>query len=534
MGKKIGKLLTAMMLCAVFLLVCTAFEKPVAAAGSTLEDELAAEDTFEGTDSEEELVSTVMEADPEDLVGTEQEAEPRQELVIKAHPETRFIKEGQTAVFKVSATGRDLSYRWEYRRANEEEWHKSTAQGHDTATLKVADVPARHNGYRYRCRIKDAYGKRVYTKTAVMYVLGIRLDPPDQYKRVGASATFHVTASGRGLEYSWQMQRPDQDAWVTPTGEDRYTDTLYIPEVKAGHNGYAFRCRVEDEAGHVVYCSSAKLYVLSISKNPSTVDIVSGGTASFSVSARGAGLHYQWEVKEPGGSWRNSTSYGCYSSTLRVSGWTDYHGYHFRCKVMDGGGNSVYSNAASLHVLGITRNPSNKTVRAGQSASFTVGATGSGLKYQWQVKPPGRSWRNSTSSGSHGRTLRVSGKAAYNGYHFRCKIRDRKGHTIYSKAASLHVKSLQIKSQPSDQVKVVGQTATFHVSASGSGLRYQWQVKEYSEGGWRNSTSSGNRTSTLKLKARENNDGFQFRCRIQDSSGKVVYTRAAYLWVNPW
>ena len=453
-------------------------------------------------------------------------------LGIRSSPKNQNVKADHPATFRISAVGKDLKYMWEYRRSSGEEWQKSTADGSDTAVLRVTNTPAGHNGYRFRCRISDAAGNKTYSKAAVLYVLGIRSDPSAQYVKQGGTAVFKVKASGKGLKYRWQVRLPGEEEWQSCGGEGVDTPTLTLYDLSGGKNNRLYRCRVSDADGKVTYSKGARLYVLSIRSNPASQNIREKQTASFWVEASGGGLRYQWQMRKSSNkSWRSSSSSGHATRNLRVSGRTAYNGYQFRCKVSDRKGNAVYSKTVSLHVFGIRSSPKNQNVKSGSTAVFRVSATGAGLKYHWQVKDRSGSWRGSGSPGHTTSTLKVSARTAYNGYAFRCKVTDSKGRSAYTNVAKLHV--FGITSQPSDVLTHSGKTAVFRVRASGAGLKYKWQVKEYSNGMWRNSTSTGHSTNTLKVRAALALDVFQFRCRVTDSAGHSEYTRTVYLWVKP-
>lgn len=452
-------------------------------------------------------------------------------LGIRSSPKNQNVKADHTATFRISAVGKDLKYKWEYKRSSEGDWKKSSEEGCETAVLKVSNTPAGHNGYRYRCRISDAAGNKIYSKAAVLYILGIRTDPSTQYVKQGGTAVFKVKASGKGLKYRWQVRLPEKTEWQNCGGEGVETPVLTLYDLSGGKNNRLYRCRVSDADGKVTYSKGARLYVLSIQSNPSSQNVREKQTGSFWVAASGGGIRYQWQVRETGNSsWRNSSSSGHATRNLRVSGRTAYNGYQFRCKVSDKKGNAVYSKAVSFHVFGIRSSPKNQNVRAGNKAVFRVSATGAGLKYQWQVRD-NSGWRRSGSPGHTTSTLRVTTKTAHNGFAFRCKVTDSKGRSAYTNAAKLYV--FGIRSQPSDVLTYSGETAVFRVRASGAGLKYRWQVKEYANGGWRNSASTGHTSNTLKVRAALGRDGFQFRCKVYDSAGHSAYTRTAYMWVDP-
>lgn len=89
-----------------------------------------------------------------------------------------------------------------------------------------------------------------------------------------------------------------------------------------------------------------------------------------------------------------------------------------------------------------------------------------------------------------------------------------------------------ITAQPKNQSVAEGSRAKFTVKAAGIGLTYQWQYRTSASGSWKNSTDSGASTDTLSVSARASRNGYQYRCKITDSAGNVIYSDAATLKVK--
>ena len=267
------------------------------------------------------------------------------------------------------------------------------------------------------------------------------------------------------------------------------------------------------------------------SKNPSSASTVVGGTGSFTAAASGSGLKYQWQFRTgAAGVWNNCTSAttGYNKATLKVTGATYRNGYQYRCAITDGSNRKTFTKAATLYVL--KKQPANVSTTANKTASFTAAGYGTGLTYQWQWrKSSSDTWKDCTSAttGYNKATLKVTATAARNGYQYRCKITDSNDKLSISKAVSLYV----LKKQPVSVSKKEGTTASFTVAAYGSGLTYQWQWRKSSSDTWTNCTSAteGYNKATLKVAATIARNGYQYRCRIKDSSGKTVFSAAATL-----
>jgi hypothetical protein len=123
----------------------------------------------------------------------------------------------------------------------------------------------------------------------------------------------------------------------------------------------------------------------SITTQPTNQTVTAGQTATFAVAAVGtAPMNYQWQKGGAAISGANSSTYKTPPTTTSDSG------TQFTVLVRNAAG-SVTSSVATLTVNpavvppSITTQPTNRTVTAGQTAAFTVAATGTApLKYQWR------------------------------------------------------------------------------------------------------------------------------------------------------
>ena len=357
---------------------------------------------------------------------------------INTQPTPQKVTAGSTATFAVEAVGIDLSYQWQTKTSSSGSWKDCTFDGSQTATMSVPATTAR-NGYYYRCVITDGNGESLTTDIVRLYVLGVKTQPATQKVKAGATAKFTVSATGSGKTYQWQTKTSSSGSWKNCTFTGSKTATMSVSATTA-RNGYYYRCKITDDAGNVVYTNTVRLYVLSIKTQPTTQKVKAGSTAKFTVSATGSGLTYQWQTKtSSSGSWKNCTFTGSKTATMSVSATTARNGYYYRCKITDSAGNVTYTNTVRLYVLGIKTQPTSKTVKSGNTAKFTVSATGSGLTYQWQYKTSS-GWKNTTLTGAKTATLSVKGTSARNGMKYRCKITDSAGNVIYTNTVKLTVK----------------------------------------------------------------------------------------------
>ncbi len=219
------------------------------------------------------------------------------------------------------------------------------------------------------------------------------------------------------------------------------------------------------QAFGVGWHGKGKVVAPLISAQPVSQSVLSGQTATFSVTANGtAPLSYQWTRNGTAMSSATSSSYTTPAET------TSDNGAQFIVVVSNSVGN-VTSSVVTLTVTAasvapsITAQPSNQTTFVGQTATFSVGANGtSPLSYQWQKN--GIAVSGATLS-SYTTPAEI---ASDNGAQFTIVVSNSAGNII-SNAATLTVNpdpAPSITSQPASQTITAGQTAMFSVTASGT------------------------------------------------------------------
>ncbi len=124
----------------------------------------------------------------------------------------------------------------------------------------------------------------------------------------------------------------------------------------------------------------------SITSQPSSQTVGAGTNVIFSVGASGSGLSYQWKKNTVNLSNTGNIS-GAAAANLTITSPTTADAASYTVVVSNSGG-SATSSVATLTVVnppGITGQPQSVTATTGQSAQFTVTATGAGLSYQWRL-----------------------------------------------------------------------------------------------------------------------------------------------------
>ncbi len=289
------------------------------------------------------------------------------------------------------------------------------------------------------------------------------------------------------------------------------------------------RQRICNYCGHV---QTQELLPFGITKQPAKVTAEAGGTASFSVTATGTDLTYQWQYsKDNGSTWIDCKSAGHDSDTFSFTATASMNGRLYRCKVADAY-NSEISNSAKLTVSAgkpeITTQPKAQSVTANKTAKFSVTATGSNLTYQWQYsKDGGSTWTDCTSANHDKATFSFTAKASMSGRFYRCKVSNSAG-SVTSAKAKLTVAGAkpEITAQPKAQSVTANNTAKFSITATGSGLTYQWQYSKDNGSTWIDCTSANHDKATFSFTAKSGMNGRLYRCVVTNASGKATSSTA--------
>jgi len=263
---------------------------------------------------------------------------------------------------------------------------------------------------------------------------------------------------------------------------------------------------------------------LSLMVQPASVTVTAGQPATFSVLASGtAPISYQWRKNTANISGATAASYTTPATTTADSG------SKFDVVVMNNSGSITSSQAtltvnAATNAPAITTQPVNQSVTAGQTATFSVVASGTApLSYQWRKNTANIGGATASSYTTPATT------SADNGAKFDVVVSNTAGN-ITSAQATLTVNAAPvaptISTQPANQTVNAGQTATFSVVASGTApLTYQWQKNGVAITG----ATAASYTTPVTTTA---DSGELFRVVVSNSAGNVT-SNSATLTVNP-
>ncbi|WP_438480144.1 immunoglobulin domain-containing protein [Oleiharenicola lentus] len=218
----------------------------------------------------------------------------------------------------------------------------------------------------------------------------ITAHPSSSSVQEGNGGVFSVSASSQsgGLTYQWQTLRVGSGTWENVVNNSIFSgaNSSYLSFNQSGSilaaNGQRFRCVVSNSGGSVT-SNEASLTVNPappyITTYPQSQTIAVGGTATFSVVARGSGtLSYQWS--------RNGSALSnANQSTLTVPNATEALAGNYSVQVSNAYGSTTAS--AQLSVVlppTIQTQPNDVSVAIGESFALAVEFTWtSGVTVQW-------------------------------------------------------------------------------------------------------------------------------------------------------
>ena len=437
--------------------------------------------------------------------------------VIVDQPTPVSAQEGGVAQFRVIARGtQPLRYQWLRNGV------PSTSISND---LLIYPVSGADNGAQFSVVVTNDYGSvtsDLVGLTVAVLPPGILSGPLDAAVSVGATATFSVTTTQPTSLLSFQWQR--NGIAITGATGPSYT----TPATTAADDGSLYRVTLTNSAG-IVTSRQALLTVQAVAaptivQGPANASVTTGQSAVFQVVAAGSPpLSYQWQKNGTVIAGATASSYSTPATVLADNG------AQFSVVVSNAVG-SANAGPATLSVAdatfapAITGQPQSVTTVSGQTATFSVAASGTApLGYQWLRN--GTPIAGATSSAYTTPVLVL----ADNNASFTVQVSNAQG-SVLSSAAVLTVTAAAvaptITSGPQATTVVAGATATFSVTATGtSPLTFQWKRNGADIAG---ATSATYTTPVLSV----SDSGAVFTVLVGNAIGSVV-SGGATLTVTP-
>ena len=345
----------------------------------------------------------------------------------------------------------------------------------------------------------------------------ISTQPQSQTATVGQNVTFSIAADGTApLSYQWKKN----DSVIVGATKD----SLSLATVQNSNSG-AYTVVVSNAAGSIV-SNAATLTVTaaavspSIATQPASQTAMAGSRVTFTVVATGTGpLIYKW--KKNGATLADSTS-----NSYTIASVANSDAGTYSVVVSNSVGN-VVSLDAVLTITStpvaptITTQPQSQTITVGQTVTFSVAATGTGLlAYQWKKD-------TTTISGATSSTYSITNVQSGNAGKYSVLVSDSVG-KVLSDSAVLTVTAApvapSISTQPLAQTVIAGQNVTLSVIAGGTApFTYQWKKDTVS--------ISGATSSSLFLSGVQAASAGTYTVVVSNAVGSVV-SNGALLTVN--
>jgi hypothetical protein len=486
---------------------------------------------------------------------------------VTAQPTNKIICNNGGTTFSTNGSGfGTITYQWQVSTNSGSTWSNITNggvySGATSATLTLTGATVSMNGYMYRSVISGGCSPAATTNAATLTVNSapaVTSNPTNSTICPNGNTSFTCSGTGSGITYQWQVSTNGGVSYSNITNGGVYsnatTATLNITNAPGTMNGYRYRCIISGSCSPFATTTEARLIMGAapvVTVQPPSKVVCTGTTGSTSLTATGYINTYQWEVStNSGGSWAPIANGGFYAgvttNTLQFnSPILSMSGYMYRCVVTNACAVATTSNAMTLTVANspvTTLQPTNKIVCSGDNTTYTVAATSSApISYQWQGSVDGITWTNIANggifSGATTTTLTLTGvyQGTFNRY--RCELNTGCIPAATSNVATLTVETAPLISiNPSNQVKCVGQNASFAISATGSNLTYQWQLSTNGGASWANVANggvyAGATTNNLLLTAvPASMNAYRYRCVVTGSCPTVKTSTSATLTVN--
>lgn len=257
---------------------------------------------------------------------------------VTTHPSNVTTCSGTSASFTVAGTGTGVLYQWQVSIDGGANYND--IPGETNATYTINAVTPVMDGFRYRARLSNSTCTTPGISNSALLTVNtlpaIATDPTSTTLCVGANNTFTALGTGTGTGYQWQLST---DGGLNFNNIAGATSSNYtVTGITAGMNGNQYRVVLSGTCSPAVTSAAATLTVVSppvISNSPTDDQICETGTLSFSVTATGAGIIYQWQSSPDGITYTNIANGGIYSgantATLTLTNIpSSVHDYRYR------------------------------------------------------------------------------------------------------------------------------------------------------------------------------------------------------------
>ncbi|MBA4150529.1 MAG: immunoglobulin domain-containing protein [Verrucomicrobia bacterium] len=306
--------------------------------------------------------------------------------VFEAQPQNQTANYGAAANFSVQVSGTaPFSYQWKKGGINVV--NGGRISGANSTALTINDLIASDAG-NYTVQVSNSVGSTNSAIAALTIIdPAIITQPSNTTNNLGSSASFTVSAVGTPtLNYQWRkngVPLSEGSKYVGTTTASLTINSLTLLDTDN------YSVLVSNGSGSVP-SATANLVVNAapvVTSHPQPQTVSAGTPATFSVSVQGATpMTFQW--KKNGSNLSNGGNIsGANSQTVTIDPTSASDGANYTVFITNTFGDDT-SDAATLTVISppvINVQPSGQTRAGGQTAVFTVGASGTDpFTYAWR------------------------------------------------------------------------------------------------------------------------------------------------------
>jgi hypothetical protein len=367
---------------------------------------------------------------------------------------------------------------------------------YNTKTVSISNPPKTWDGVaQFRCIISSTCAAAVTTSAATLSVYnaisnnGINTPQTICSGDVPQLLTGSNPPTGGNGTFTYQWQESNGGAYSNIVGAGSVN---YQPPALTSTNNY--RRYAQSGNCQINYSFPVAISVgapTAVTLDPTDANVCAGTNASFTITASGSALQYQWQTDNGTGNFvdiSDAVNYSGYTSailTVKTPSFA-YNGYKYRCVV---NGNcapvDATSAAASLNLSTspvITTQPSFASgVCEDAAVNLSIVASGTNLGYKWQSKTGSGAFidvvNGTPYSGEASSVLIINPVAtSLNGVGYRCVV-SQSSCSVNSNSASMTVLfKPTFTVQPTDKNICANTNVTVSSTLTGAGLGMRWQL----------------------------------------------------------
>ena len=400
-------------------------------------------------------------------------------VTVTADPSSQTVDAGQSVTFSVAASANpSATVQWQVSTDGGTTF--TNMVGATSTTLTFAADPA-ENGNRYQAVFSNSAAAATTTAaTLTVDFVTVTTGPSSQTVTAGQSVTLTAAATANpSAAVQWQVST---DGGTTFTDIAGATSTTLTLATDAAENGYQYQAVFTNASGSVATKAATLTvdFAPTVTTDPSSQTVTVGQSATFTAAASAnPSATVQWQVSTDGGATFTNLA-GATSTTLSLVTDSTQDGNRYRAVFTDATGTAT-TTAATLTVQygpQISTQPSDQTVVAGQTATFTATAMSDpSPTVQWQVSTDGGQTFGNIA-GATSTTLSVTTDSTQDGNQYQAVFTNALGTTTTAIAHLTVQFEPEITLAPTSiKTFKVGEQVTYSAAAlSEPAATVQWQV----------------------------------------------------------